>query len=75
MTALGTSFSEESKKHHVVIWVNDYQGTRVFATTLGHSNDTMKNDVYLDLVARGLLWSCGQLDNEGKPKAGYSAKK
>ena len=74
LTALGTAFSEESKKDHVVIWVNDYKGTRVFATTLGHSNDTMKNDVYLDLVTRGLLWSCGQLDNEGKPKPGYAGR-
>jgi len=47
----------------------------IFATTLGHSNETMKNDVYLDLVSRGLLWACDKLDDEGKPKPGYAAKK
>jgi len=73
--ALGTAYSEESKKDHVVIWLNEFGKTRVFATTLGHANDTMKSDVYLDLVARGLLWSCDKLDENGKPKAGYAAEK
>src|SRR5688572_6294982 len=58
VTPLGTAYSEESKKDHIVIWLNTYEKTRVFATTLGHGNDTMKSSVYLDLVARGLLWAC-----------------
>ena len=75
LTPLGTAFSEESRKDHVVIWLNEDGKTRVFATTLGHSNDTMKQDVYLDLVTRGLLWACDKLDNEGKPKPGYGTAK
>jgi type 1 glutamine amidotransferase len=71
VTALGTAYSVESKKDHVVVWVNTFEKTRVFATTLGHGNDTMKNDVFLDLVTRGLLWSCDKLADNGKPKAGY----
>jgi type 1 glutamine amidotransferase len=72
---LATAFSEESKKDHVVIWLNEYDKTRVFATTLGHSNDTMKQDVYLGLVTRGLLWACDKLDDEGEPKPGYAVRK
>jgi len=75
LTPLGTAFSEESKKDHVVIWLNEEGKTRVFATTLGHSNDTMKQDVYLDLVTHGLLWACDKLDAEGKPKPGYGTGK
>jgi type 1 glutamine amidotransferase len=75
VTPLGTAFSEESKKDHVVIWVNEYAKTRVFATTLGHGNDTMQSPVYLDLVTRGLLWACDKLDEKGMPKAGYEARK
>lgn len=75
VTPLGTAFSEESKKDHVVIWVNEYAKTRVFATTLGHGNETMQSPVYLDLVTRGLLWACDKLDAEGKPRAGYAVKK
>ena len=47
----------------VVAWTNTYNGkTKVFCTTLGHNNDTVADARYLDLVARGLLWSAGKLD-------------
>ncbi|MST00870.1 MAG: hypothetical protein EXS29_06130 [Pedosphaera sp.] len=55
----------------VVSWVNDFKGTRVFSTTIGHNNATVEDARYLDLVARGLLWACGKLDDNGQPKAGY----
>jgi hypothetical protein len=48
----------------VVVWVNEYQKTRVFSTTLGHNNGTVSDPRYLDLLARGLLWSCGKLDQD-----------
>lgn len=47
----------------VCVWMNKYNGrTNVFATTLGHNNVTVADGRYLDLVARGLLWSVGKLD-------------
>ena len=47
----------------IVVWTNDYLGkTKVFATTLGHNNETVADPRYLDLVTRGLLWSVGKLD-------------
>ncbi len=55
----GTERTDEA----VVVWTNTYNGkTKVFATTLGHNNDTVADARYLDLVARGLLWSVGKLD-------------
>ena len=69
--ALATSYGEETKKDHVVIWVNTYGKARVFTTTLGHTNETMADPVYLDLVTRGLLWTCGKLTDDGKPVAGF----
>ena len=75
LTPLASAFSEESKKDHVVIWLNEPGKTRVFATTLGHSNDTMNQTPFLDLVARGLLWTCDKLDSDGKPKPGYGGVK
>jgi type 1 glutamine amidotransferase len=48
----------------VCVWTNRYNGkTNVFATTLGHNNVTVSDDRYLNLVARGLLWSVGKLDD------------
>jgi type 1 glutamine amidotransferase len=46
-----------------VAWTNTYNGkTKVFSTTLGHNSATVEDPRYLDLVARGLLWSLGKLD-------------
>jgi type 1 glutamine amidotransferase len=48
----------------IVAWTNSYLGkTKVFATTLGHNNETVADPRYLDLVTRGLLWSVGKLDD------------
>lgn len=61
---------QENQADYVVAWTNDYRGTKVFATTLGHNNATVSDPRYLDLVARGLLWSCGKLDDKHlKPTA------
>lgn len=48
----------------VVVWTNDYHGTKVFGTTLGHNNDTVADARYLNLITRGLLWSVGKLDDQ-----------
>lgn len=53
---------QEMLDDYVVIWTNQYGDTRVFSTTLGHNNQTVADPRYLDLVTRGLLWSCGKLD-------------
>ena len=50
-------------KETIVAWTNDFKGTRVFCTTLGHSNATVGDPRYLDLVTRGLLWSVNKLDD------------
>jgi type 1 glutamine amidotransferase len=55
---------KESTSEYIVAWTNTYQGkTKVFATTLGHNNETVGDARYLDLVTRGLLWSAGKLDD------------
>src|SRR5208283_4582994 len=54
---------KENTTDCVVAWTNTYNGkTKVFATTLGHNNATVADPRYLNLVARGLLWSVGKLD-------------
>ena len=59
----------------VVAWTHEYgpKKARVFSTTIGHNNATVEDPRYLDLVTRGLLWSCGKLTPEGKPAAGFAA--
>jgi uncharacterized protein len=72
-TPLAHAYGQDTKKHHEVIWTNLYRGVRVFGTTIGHHNETMEHEVFLDTVARGLLWAVGKLDASGKPLTGYGA--
>lgn len=60
-----------TNSEYTCVWVNTYGKARVFGTTLGHSDETMGSDTYLDLVTRGLLWACHKLDDDGKPAEGY----
>jgi len=59
----------------VVVWTNDYHGTRVFSTTLGHNTDTVGDPRYLDLVTRGLLWSLNKLDDQHFKKVSAASEK
>jgi len=59
--ALATSVSEKTGESQPVVWVNDYHGTRIFGTTYGHSDDTFRDPIFIDLLARGIAWSAGKL--------------
>ncbi|MCO8123403.1 ThuA domain-containing protein [Stieleria sp. TO1_6] len=65
--------AKPSEATAVVVWTNTYgpNQTKIFSTTLGHNNDTVGDDRYLDLVTRGLLWSTNHLDADGNPATGY----
>jgi type 1 glutamine amidotransferase len=69
--------SQGDGKEPIVAWTHEYgpKKTRVFSTTLGHNNETVSDDRYLDLVTRGLLWACNKLNADGTPKAGFAAAK
>ena len=72
-----TRSGEERTSDFVVVWSNLYgpKKTRVFSTTLGHNNATVEEARYLDLVARGVLWATGHLNEDGTPAEGYAAQK
>jgi type 1 glutamine amidotransferase len=59
--ALAVSVSEKTHDEQPVVWVNDYHGTRVFGTTFGHSDDTFKDPVFINLLAHGCAWAAGKL--------------
>jgi type 1 glutamine amidotransferase len=72
MTPLAQSFSVESKKPYPVMWTNTHGKARVFVTSLGHNTEMIANPLYLDIVARGLLWTVGHLKDDGTPEPGYA---
>jgi len=61
--ARGVQDTGKKVDDYVVTWVNQYGKTRVFCTTLGHNTATVADPRYLELVTRGLLWSCDKLDD------------
>lgn len=70
--ALKKNPKARSKKANAVIaWTNEYgpNKTRIFSTSLGHQNETVADDKYMDFVVRGLLWASGNLSADGKPSA------
>ena len=60
--ALATSVSEQDGKTYPGAWINQYGKARVFGTTFGHSDDTWRDENYLTLVSRGVLWAAGRLE-------------
>lgn len=71
-TPLAQAYGVDTGQDHVCIWTNTYGKARVFGTSLGHHNETMKHEVYLNLVSRGLLWATGKLGDDGEPLPGYA---
>ncbi|WP_207423969.1 ThuA domain-containing protein [Desertivirga brevis] len=57
---LATSVSERDGKTHPVIWTNKYGKARVFGTTFGHSDEMFSDEVFLGVLARGIIWAAGR---------------
>ncbi len=72
---LASAYGVDTRKDHVCVWLNHSGNARVFTTTLGHHNETMSHPVYLDMVARGLLWATGKLESTGAPSPGYGPRR
>lgn len=72
---LATAYGEDTKKDHPIIWINNYGKAKVFGTSAGHANKNLTAPEMMDCIARGLLWTTGHLQEDGKPAKGYEAPK
>ncbi len=68
---LVTGYGRDTKKDYPVLWTNEYGKAKVFGNSLGHTNETMMTDEYLDSLARGVLWCVGKLEKDGSTPDGY----
>lgn len=68
---LAKAYGQDTDKDHTVVWTNKFGNAKVFGTSLGHHNETMNNDIWLGMMARGVLWVTGKLDDKGNPVKGY----
>lgn len=62
ITPLARAYGQETEAYHTVTWTHEIDDARIFATTLGHSNETFKTQVFLDTIANGILWASGKFD-------------
>jgi hypothetical protein len=55
---------------HTTAWIAYHGLTPVFGTTLGHSEETMKNNAFQQLLANAVLFVTGNLSSDGQPTTG-----
>lgn len=60
ITLLARAYGEEIQEYQPVAWTHEADSTRVFATTLGHSNKTFEQEEFLTMVTNGILWAVGR---------------
>jgi uncharacterized protein len=69
---LADCYGERHDRRHATYWTHQYGKAPVFGTTIGHDNRTVADPVYLDTLARGVLWATGKLDDDGNPLPAYN---
>jgi uncharacterized protein len=60
----------EDGKSQTTVWLASQGTTPLFGTTLGHSDQTMKDPAFHRLVANAVLYVTGKLSADGQPQAG-----
>ncbi len=71
-TVLADCYGEAHDRRHATYWTHQYGKAPVFGTTIGHDNRAVADPVYLDTLARGVLWATGKLDDDGNPLPAYN---
>lgn len=63
-----TSVEPRWQEPVTLAWTHEYgpANARVFSTTLAHNEEVVADPRYLDLVARGIAWATGHLDEDGQ---------
>jgi hypothetical protein len=62
-----TSPPDTAKRMMPIAWIKTYQGTRIFATTMGHADD-FENEGFRRMVVNGCYWAMG-MEEEISAKA------
>ncbi len=72
VTVLADCYGERYDRRHVTYWTHHYGEAPVFGTTIGHDNRAVADPVFLNTLARGVLWATGKLDEDGNPLPEYN---
>ncbi|MEE2788017.1 MAG: D-arabinono-1,4-lactone oxidase [Myxococcota bacterium] len=72
VTPLYTVYSQRSQQAHIVAWTHEIGAGRVFATTMGHGDNTLQLTEFHQLMARGIAYVTERLDDDGLTDEGYA---
>jgi len=54
-----------------LMFANEYGNAKVFSVTVGHNTATFEIDEFMHIVAKGVLWSSGKINDDGTAMDGY----
>lgn len=57
-----------------LMFANEYGKAKIFSVTVGHNTETFEIDAWMHIVAKGLLWSCDKIKDDGTAKEGYGPR-
>lgn len=61
-------------KDAAIMWTNTYgpEKTKIFSISVGHTSEEMKDENFADLLVRGVLWTTGNINDDGSAKNGLA---
>ena len=65
----------QGKHKYPLMFANKYGKAKVFSVTIGHNNATFLIEEWMHIVAKGMLWACDKINEDGTAKEGYGPKK
>jgi type 1 glutamine amidotransferase len=70
--ALPLATGHQGEHVYPLMFANYYGDAKVFSVTVGHNTATFEIDEWMHIVAKGLLWSCDKINEDGTAKDGYA---
>ena len=65
----------QGKHKYPLMFANKYGKAKIFSVTIGHNNHTFTIEEWMHIVAKGMLWACDKIKEDGTAKDGYGPKK
>ena len=59
---------KQGKYSYPVMFANEYGKAKVFSVTLGHNTETFEIEEWIHIVAKGMLWACDRINEDGTAK-------
>ena len=72
--SLPIATGHQGENVYPLMFANQYGNAKVFSVTVGHNTATFEIEEWMHIVAKGLLWSCDKINEDGTAKEGYGPR-